>query len=286
MTAVALGNFDGVHIAHKAVLEKAAEFENSICLLFNEHPLKVISGKSPKLILSAENTESKIRHSGIKKIVYLNFSDIKDYTPSKFFDKIILTDCKADTVVCGYNYTFGKNKSGNAELLKEFCEKSGVKFFSVPEIEYESLPISSTRIRRAIESGEIEKANEMLGYEFFYNGKIETGKRLGRTLGFPTINQYFGSETVKPLSGVYLSEVTLLGEKYMGLTNIGSNPTIGTDNFRSETFIFDFNGEVYGENAYVSLKNFIRPEKKFSSVEELRQTVQNDIERARRKGNV
>lgn len=286
MIAAALGNFDGVHTAHKAVLSKAAECENSVCVLFKEHPMKVLKGTSPKLILSNENTEKKILEAGIKNICYLDFAQIKDYEPEKFFYEILVEKIGVNIISCGYNYTFGKDRRGDVSLLKKLCDENGIELFALSEVEFEREAISSSRIRRAIESGDIEKANAMLGYEFFYNGEIQNGKHLGRELGFPTINQYLGAEIVKPLSGVYLSRVFLNSKQYMGLTNIGENPTIGTDNFRSETYIFDFNENVYGKNATVSLKSFIRPEKKFLSLEELEQTVKNDIERARRKANV
>ena len=118
----------------------------------------------------------------------------------------------------------------------------------------------------------------MLGTTYFYSGIIQKGKQLGRELGFPTINQYFGEDVLKPLSGVYESEVILKGKKYKGLTNIGNNPTLENDSFRSETYVFGFSEEVYGETACVMLKRFVRPERQFSSVEELKKQVLSDIE--------
>lgn len=281
MASLALGNFDGVHIAHKAVLKNAAGYPEPVCLLFKKHPCEVLLGKSPAKILGKEQTEKKIYECGIKRIEYLDFEQIRDYSPEEFFEKILIEKFSASQISCGYNYTFGKNKAGTAKILKELCENAGVKLTVCAEVMYRGEPVSSTRIRKAVQSGEIEKANAMLGYPYFYEGEIVGGKRLGRELGFPTINQLFCESVLKPFAGVYASEVTIKGIKYKGLTNVGNNPTVEGDGFRSETYIFDFEGEVYGENAKTELLKFIRAEKKFNSVSELRAQVLSDIERVK-----
>lgn len=279
MRSIALGNFDGVHIAHMQVLKAAAEYPDSLCLLFKKHPFEVLTGKNPERIYPKEVCEKKIYACGIKKIEYLDFEEVMDYSPERFFEEILVGRFNAGVISCGYNYTFGLNKTGNTTTLKALCAERGIKLIVSPKIEYKSLAVSSSRIRRAVKEGRIEDANAMLGTTYFYSGKIEQGKKLGRTLGFPTINQYFGDDVLKPLSGVYLSEVILKGKKYKGLTNIGDNPTLKNDNFRSETYIFGFNEEAYGETASIFLKRFVREEKRFSSLEELKKQVLSDIER-------
>lgn len=286
MTAAALGNFDGVHLAHRSVLEKAAAFDDSVCVMFREHPSKVLFGKEPKLILSPEDNVKKILNTGIKKIEYLDFAEVMDYEPRRFFEEILIKKFGVSFISCGYNYTFGREGKGDVRELRELCREYGAELCALPEVEYKGEAVSSTRIRHEIERGNIEDANVMLGYKFFYHGEIVMGNQLGRQLGFATINQMFTSSAVKPLSGVYLSQVEFGDEIYSGITNIGDNPTVGENCFRSETHILNFERDVYGKDATVSLEKFIRGEKKFSSLEELSRQVHKDIERAEKKANV
>ena len=281
MKAAALGNFDGVHTAHKTVLKNAARFDESVCLLFKEHPLFHLRGKAPERIIDARSTEEKILECGITRCEYLDFASIKDYSPEKFFEEVLLNKIKADVICCGYNYSFGKDKAGDVELLKKLCKEKGVKLIVAEPVLEDGEPVSSTRIRECIKNGEIEKADKMLGFNFFYSSTVEEGKKLGRELGFPTINQPIPETALKPKSGVYASFVTLEGKRYRGLTNIGSNPTIEGDSFRSETYIFDFCGDAYGKIARIEPVSFIREEKKFASTELLKAQVLSDIERAK-----
>ena len=281
MATLALGNFDGVHIAHKAVLENAARQGDAVCLMFRTHPLEALTGSAPARLLSAEQAREKIAACGIRRCAYLAFEEVRELSPEEFFREVLLQRFHAECICCGYNYTFGKNKAGNVSLLQKLCEANGVKLIVADEVKYKGTPISSSRIRRCIAEGNIEAANAMLGYTFFYEGKVEAGKKLGRELGFPTINQYFEAGQVKPFAGVYASTVRVGARRYKGLTNIGDNPTVSTDSFRSETYLFDFEGDLYGETARVELRRFVRQEKKFESIEALRRQVLEDIERAK-----
>ena len=281
MISIALGNFDGVHLAHRAVLGNAAAYDNSICLRFRRHPLELISGKAPVKLLCCAQAEQKILACGIKRCEYLDFEEVKDFSPERFFDEILRERYGADVISCGYNYTFGKDRVGDVALLQRLCRESGVALSVASEVDYAGESISSSRIRHCIERGDIRQANAMLGYRFFYEGEIVQGKQLGRELGFPTINQYLDETIVKPRAGVYASFVTLRSRRYKGLTNIGNNPTIGSDTYRSETYVFGFDKTVYGENAQIELAEFVRDEKKFESVDALRAQVLDDIERVK-----
>ena len=281
MKAIALGNFDGVHIAHKAVLQNAARFEESVCLLFRQHPAEALEGKPFSRILTPAQTQKKILQSGIGCCEYLDFEAHKDDPPEQFFEETLCRRYRAEVLCCGYNYSFGQRRQGNVALLRQLCESSGIELIVAEPIRYGGAPISSTRIKQCLGSGAVEQANAMLGYPFFYEGEIVKGKRLGRKLGFPTLNQWFGEGQVKPRAGVYAVRVTIGAQVYRGVSNIGANPTIGSDSFRSETHVFDFDKEVYGQSARIELLRFIRPEKTIERIDALQQQVLEDIERAK-----
>ncbi|MBE6819102.1 MAG: bifunctional riboflavin kinase/FAD synthetase [Ruminococcaceae bacterium] len=281
MTSVALGNFDGVHSGHRAVLQNAARFEQSVCLLFRTHPARVLGAPAFAAILSREANEAKILECGIGRCAYLDFEEIKDFSPEQFFEKILIGTLGADVICCGYNYSFGKDRRGNVALLRELCARHGKQLLVSEPVNYAGAPVSSSRIRACLQRGEVEQANAMLGYNFFYEGEVVSGKRLGRELGFPTLNQYLSKHLVQPRAGVYAASVRIGANTYRGLTNIGDNPTIGSDNFRSETYVFDFDKEVYGQTARIELLHFIRPEQTFESIGALRAQVLQDIERAK-----
>ncbi|MBR0415038.1 MAG: bifunctional riboflavin kinase/FAD synthetase [Clostridia bacterium] len=281
MKSIALGNFDGVHSGHRAVLQNAARFQESVCLLFRTHPAQVLGAPAFAAILSREETERKVLECGIGHCVYLDFEAIKEFSPERFFEDILIAKLGADVICCGYNYSFGKDRRGDVKLLRELCERHGKELLVCEPVEYAGAPVSSSRIRACLQRGEVEQANAMLGYNFYYESEIVTGKQLGRELGFPTINQYLGKQLVQPRAGVYAASVCIGENIYRGLTNIGDNPTIGSDSFRSETYVFDFDKDVYGQTARVELLRFIRAEMKFESIDALRAQVLEDIERAK-----
>lgn len=282
MSSIAMGSFDGIHIAHKKVLENAClhKGEKSICLTFREHPGKCLNGKAPAALLTADDAYEKIKQTGIDEIVCLDMNEIKDYSPEKFFEKILIEQLGAKYLSCGYNYTFGKNRQGNTETLKLLCSGSEVKLNITDEIEYKGEPISSSRIRKAIGNGEIKDANNMLGYDFGYTSEVVHGKHMGRQFGFPTANLYLDESLVKPRFGVYTSSIEIDGNIYYGVTNIGTSPTVGGKGWRSETHIFDFEKDIYGRKITVTLKNFLRKEKRFNNKNELIAAVKADIIKA------
>ncbi len=282
MSSIAMGSFDGIHIAHKKVLENAClqKGEKSICLTFREHPGKCLNGKAPAALLTADDAYKKIMQTGIDEIVYLDMNKIKDYSPECFFKKILIEKLDAKYLSCGYNYTFGKNRQGTTKTLISLCSGSGVKLNITDEIQYKGEPISSSRIRKAIENGEIEDANSMLGYAFSYTSTVVHGKHLGRQFGFPTANLYLNESLVTPRFGVYTSDVKINGNIYFGVTNIGTSPTVGGKGWRSETNILNFDEDLYGREITVTLKKFLRAEKRFADKNELIAAIRADINRA------
>ena len=278
--AVALGNFDGMHVGHVAVLNQTAQLGKeglrATVMLFDEHSLKGVRGEAPPMIMTEEERLSFLREKGIEAI-FINFSEIKDLSPEAFVDEILIERLNAKAVVCGFNYRFGKNASGDADTLRALCDKKGLKCEIVSEVELDGTQVNSTAIRKTIEKGDISTANKMLGRSFGFSAEVIDGDKRGRTWGLPTINQKLPEGLAVPLFGVYKSAVTVGGKKYMGVTNIGLRPTVGTDIVLSETHILDFDGNLYGEVVDVRLTDFIRPEKKFVSFDELISQIKSDI---------
>lgn len=283
-TAVALGNFDGMHVGHMAVLKAAKGFESKgltpLALLFDEHSLKAITGTAPPMLMTADERNRIIAENGLK-IKTIVFNEIKDLSPQDFVEKILVGRFGARAVCCGYNYRFGKNASGNAQTMKEICDRLGLECRIAGEVDVDSRAASSTEIRKFIESGEIEKANKMLGHPFGFCTRVIDGDKRGRTLGFPTINQELPDGLVLPKFGVYQADVTVDGEHYKGVANIGRRPTVGSEKVLSETYIIDFHKNIYGEYVDIRPVRFIRPERKFSSFDELAKQIKSDAKEVR-----
>lgn len=278
---VALGTFDGLHIGHKAVLfsDKKA-YDKRIVLLFNEHPQKLLTGKNPGELLTRAKKESILKEWGYEP-QYIDFGEISEEAPEEFIDEILIKRYGATALCCGFNYRFGKKASGDVALLKRLCGEREMSLTVCNEIDYEALPVSSTRIRTAIVSGDIETANKMLGYHFSYDFEVVHGDARGRILGSPTINQFFPEDFTVAEFGVYASYTVVDGKKYVSVTNIGVRPTVeGVSEKRSETNIIGFNGDLYGQRIEVSLLKKIRNEMKFNSFDELSNQIAIDREKA------
>lgn len=283
-TALALGNFDGLHKGHMAVLEKTvneASCKNlkPCVLLFDVHPKKVLSGKRPAKLISDKQRDAILQNMGIE-IIKVSFEEFKDVDYKNFLS-LIIDKFNVKVICCGYNYHYGKNALGNVQTLKKDCEKNAVDFFALGKVTAFSKPISSTGIRKEIENGNIERANFMLSREFSYCLEVVSGDKRGRLLGFPTINQFFEDDFVKARFGVYASKVNIDGVDYPAVTNIGVRPTINTKTLRSETCILGYNGNLYGREIEVKLLSFLRDEKKFNSLEELSAAIKYDANKAK-----
>ncbi|MEG0546442.1 MAG: bifunctional riboflavin kinase/FAD synthetase [Oscillospiraceae bacterium] len=280
--SIALGTFDGFHKGHLEVINEAKNSKyKPFVLLFSEHPQMQITGKSPDEILTKTIRKNLLQKINVDSII-IDFNEIKNMTPQSFFCDIIIDRFNAKELSCGENYSFGKGGKGDAKLLKELCDENGIKLNIAKTIKYNNKTISSTLIRQAIRDGKIEQANEMLGRCFSYDFEVRYGDERGKTLGFPTINQFFDDGFIEMKHGVYASFVLINEKKYPSVTNFGKRPTIGTKTVRSETHIIGFEGDLYGQNIEVSILSYIRPEKEFNDFKELSNAIKNDAQTAMR----
>lgn len=278
-TAIALGYFDGLHKGHRNVISlAAAEKKNGltpVCFTFSKSPKSVLYGTQSNALMTNEDKIKTLERLGIERTYQADFEKIMNMPAKDFAQKILIDTLKAEKLFCGFNYRYGKNGEGSAETLKSFCDSKGITLTVVPAQESEGKIVSSTLIRKLIADGNVKRANELMCSRFGFSSVIEHGKRLGRELGTPTINQPLCSELVVPKFGVYASIVTLEnGETYCGVTNIGIKPTVGGNTPLCETWMPKYSGgEIYGQSADVRLLEFIRPERKFSGIDELKNAI-------------
>ncbi len=285
-TAVALGYFDGIHIGHKMVLSKALQKAEEkdlvpVVMLFDIHPRKLISGKIPPMLTSEERKREILIDMGFT-VVDFNFREAMDYAPNEFIEKIIVDKLNAKVVSCGFDYHYGKGGKGNSDDMRKELAKRNIEFYSAEAVVLGEDIVSSTEIRRLITEGGIERANAMLGEYFSYDFIVEKGDGRGRTIGVPTINQFFPQDFIVPKYGVYASMTRVDGKVYPSVTNVGVRPTVSKDSMRSETCILDFSGDLYGKKVQVQLIKYLRDEIKFPDLEALKLAIEKDIIIARK----
>ena len=284
VSCVALGFFDGVHLGHRSVIENCVSHANgrkSVVLTFSKSPSQVLGKSAPRLLTTNEKKANLFSSLGVDAVIFADFEEIQEMSAGDFVGEILQKSLRAKEVFCGFNYHFGKNGAAGGEELASLCGACGIAAHLCEPVFFENEPVSSTRIRDLIEAGDVEKANVLLGAPFSTAGKIRGGNHIGSTLGFPTVNISLSENSVVPLLGVYASRVKVNEKTYIGATNIGVHPTVKKkSNPVCETFLLDFSGrDLYGEFAVCELLFFIRPEKKFESLDALKAQIATDAER-------
>ncbi len=277
-TALALGTFDGVHKGHYAVLKAAAKTQyKSVAVAFELPPKMYIQNKNIAINTPKEK-EVLIKGLGINRVDFLNFKKVKNIEPEKFL-KYLVKKYNPAVISCGFNYHFGKNGRGSIVLLQEFCNENNIILKVADPVLDKGCTVSSTYIRELLSGGNIIRANELMCRPFSFTGKVIKGDKRGRTIGFPTINQNYPKNLINVKHGVYKTKVLINGKEYLGVTNVGLRPTYATKKTTAETHILNFNGNIYGQNATVQLLEFIREEQKFSTINELKNQIENDIKK-------
>ena len=290
-TVLALGNFDGVHLGHRAVFRAAIDQAQRLgakayALTFDPHPQTFFQREAgPFLLMDLEVRRGQILEAGMDGVITLDFTkELAAMTAEEFIEKVLVGSCRAKHIVVGHDFVFGKNRQGTFELLTERLKAHGIAVTEVPAQKDDGGEvISSSRIRKALEEGDAQKASALLGRPFGFAGAVEKGAQRGRLMDFPTANMRAPKDTIHPRYGVYAVWVRPVGEDlwWPAVANLGVRPTFDTDEEMFEFHILDFHGEFYGSEWEVSLVSFLREERKFASMDELKEQIVRDAARAR-----
>lgn len=292
-TSVALGNFDGLHVGHRVIMEDAIRSAKdkgllSLCFTFSNHPFNFILRRSDddpdavKLICTEEEKTELVRDMGFDILVNVPFDEnIMKMRAHAFFEDIIIGKLNAGCVSVGFNYTYGARAEGKPAMLAEECAEAGIDLNVHDAVTVGGRVVSSTLIREMISTGNMERTAMYLGRPYSFSGRVSHGKRLGSKNGFPTINIPAPARQMLPPSGVYFSRIVVKGTEYCSVSNIGINPTVNNSGQKTiETFIFDFDADVYDEEITVYFDHFSRGERKFRSKEELFDQISRDCDQA------
>lgn len=281
--ALSLGMFDGVHIGHKSIIDELKktgqekDLETAI-LTFWPHPRFVFNpDEDLKLLNTLDEKTVLMEKYGIQNLFLKEFDAwFRNLTGEEFVRQILVDALHVKYLIIGYDHSFGKNKSGNFELLQKLSGELGFEVEQMEAINIHENNISSTKIRKALLTGNIREANEMLGYSYSVSGTVVHGKKIGRTIGYPTANIETDSIKLLPKKGAYIVEVFVQGKHYKGMLSVGTNPTVNGEKLTVEVYILDFEGDIYGKDITVRFRDFLHDEIKFEGMDKLIERLDED----------
>ena len=286
---LAIGVFDGVHLGHQAVISAATSHARAadgtpVVMTFDPHPLKVLRPQhAPHLLTATQHKIALIRDLGVEHLLVINFDrKFAATSPEEFVEELVMHSRPLREICVGHEWSFGKDRRGNLDLLKRLGVQLDFSVVGVPPVLVNGEVVSSTAIRQAVEKGDLAKAAEMLGREYTILGTVTHGDNLGKKIGFPTANLSAHSEQFPP-NGVYFAEARVNGVLYYGVINLGYRPTVSSGKSERvlEIHMLDFDRDIYGEDVEVRFMRHLRPERKFESLESLAQQIELDVRRAR-----
>src|SRR6266511_2356808 len=286
---LAIGVFDGVHLGHQAVISTStshAQFGSGtpVVITFDPHPLKVLRPhRAPHLLTATPHKIALIRDLGVEHLLVINFDrKFAATSPENFIEQLVAHSKPLREICVGHEWSFGKDRRGNLDLLKKLGAQSNFDVVAIPPVKMDGAVVSSTAVRRAVEQGDLATAAAMLGRDYTILGTVVAGGKIGKKLGYPTANLSAHSERFPP-NGVYLAEAALDGAVYPGVVNLGYRPTVssGKPERVLEIYLLDFDRDIYGKDVEVRFIRYLRPEQKFDSLDELVRQIAIDVERAR-----
>ena len=285
---VALGSFDSMHLGHQRLIAGAVTAAKQLGLLsvvftFKDLPLNVISGRTVvKNVLTQEEKQEAIERLGVDILVNVDFDrNMQGMSAKNFVSDILKEKLNCSVAVCGYNYSFGYMGYGNPDILNSLGLQYGFETLIMDEFKINGTTVSSTYIRKLLEEGKVSEYKEFTGRRYSISGKVIEGNHIGNRMGYPTVNLNLSDSMSLPLNGVYATYIFIDGQRYEGVTNVGNKPTVGTYGKNAETHIFGFQGDLYGKDIKVEFLEFMRPEQKFESIEELEHQISRDCGNAK-----
>lgn len=287
-TAVAIGKFDGFHRGHQKLLENVRAKKQmglaAAVFTFMPSPAVFFAGQNVKELTTREEKRKLFEAAGVDYLIeYPFYQEIADMDPEEYIREVLVKRLHAKCIVAGEDVSYGRHGAGNSKLLAQKASVYGYEVLMIDKVLYEGKEVSSTFVREEVKCGNMELAGKLLGTPYHINGTIIHGRKLGRTIGMPTVNLAPPAEKLLPPKGVYYSYVVLNGRKYYGITNIGTKPTVDQKEVMGvETYIYQFDEDVYGEELDLYVLAFKRPEMKFRGVTELKAQMEKDIAAGRR----
>ena len=281
--ALSLGMFDGVHLGHQSIINALHEVSSekgleSAILTFWPHPRLVFNpNKDLKLLNTLEEKSQLLSSFDIENLFLKEFDEeFRNLSGEEFVRQILVDKLNVKHLIVGYDHVFGKNRSGNYELLEKLAPELGFEVVQMEAVNIHNKNISSTKVRNVLLEGHIKEANEMLGYHYPVSGTVTDGKKLGRTIGYPTANIEVNRLKLLPKKGAYITDVFIDGEQYRGMLSIGTNPTVNGEKLTTEVYILDFDQDIYGKEITVAFRDFLHEEIKFESIEKLIERLDED----------
>lgn len=285
---VALGNFDGIHTGHQKLLNTLVDKSNTCKLescvyTFDNHPLSIINNTTPIQITNFDIKNRIFESLNIDTVVYEKFDKkIMNQKPEEFVEEVLLKRLNAKIVVVGFDFRFGFRGEGDVSLLRELSKKYNFILYVIEPIKIEGEKVSSSIIKKYISEGKMKKAKRFLGRYFSLEGAVVRGKSRGREIGFPTANISIEKKQILPKEGVYATYVSIEGNTYIGATSIGKNPTFSAENVSVETFILDYDGNLYDKKIGIAFVKSIREQIRFNNIDDLKNQMRLDVENVKK----